>query len=435
MSLKKFKSREVFTNTMRAHPSCDFAILEGRVIYNNVPDQSGSRNTDVRNVNTAKGYVSLYEFNIDRPYVVSDRIVGEDPSTSYTASVTASEAVSDPITFVQDTGRIYPWISKDSARSSFNTVGATSYNNEFMYGDVLTGEYPLSASITRELIATPSSSAGTYNARYVALRNSLNFYGLRSEHYKVSSSYGNKDAQTLNTIAVPSIFYGTQIKPGSVSLKMYVTGTLIGELQDKRRNGELIQVNSGSYAANGANSGSVAGVVLYDEGYIVLTGSWAMNGNTYPLSSSGTPYVQPSWIYFGAGANDGLTLATQGQPFGNFVCDLSFLGTTETQVLTMFAHAKRGEANYSTNPTYLQYGQDKSFFTSSNIYEENSELLIKNIASSSHATYSASFERQVYISRVGIYDANKNLLGIATLSSPVLKKADEDISFKLKLDV
>jgi hypothetical protein len=409
MSLKKFKSREVFTNTMRAHPSCDFAILEGRVIYNNVPDQSGSRNTDVRNVNTAKGYVSLYEFNIDRPYVVSDRIVGEDPSTSYTASVTASEAVSDPITFVQDTGRIYPWISKDSARSS--------------------------ASITRELIATPSSSAGTYNARYVALRNSLNFYGLRSEHYKVSSSYGNKDAQTLNTIAVPSIFYGTQIKPGSVSLKMYVTGTLIGELQDKRRNGELIQVNSGSYATNGANSGSVAGVVLYDEGYIVLTGSWAMNGNTYPLSSSGTPYVQPSWIYFGAGANDGLTLATQGQPFGNFVCDLSFLGTTETQVLTMFAHAKRGEANYSTNPTYLQYGQDKSFFTSSNIYEENSELLIKNIASSSHATYSASFERQVYISRVGIYDANKNLLGIATLSSPVLKKADEDISFKLKLDV
>jgi hypothetical protein len=101
----------------------------------------------------------------------------------------------------------------------------------------------------------------------------------------------------------------------------------------------------------------------------------------------------------------------------------------------MFAHAKRGEANYSTNPTYLQYGQDKTFFTSSNIYEENSELLIKNIASSSHATYSASFERQVYVSRVGIYDANKNLLGIATLASPVLKKADEDISFKLKLDV
>jgi len=366
--------------------------------------------------------------------VSTDRIVGDDPTISYAAAVTASEAVSDPVTFVRDTGRIYPWISKDSARSSFNTVGATSYNNEFEYGDVLTGTYPLSASITRERIAVPSSSAGTYNARYVALRNSLNFYGLRSEHYKVSSSYGNKDAQILNTIAVPSIFYGTQIKPGSVSLKMYVTGTLIGELQDKRRNGELIQVNSGSYAANGANSGSVAGVVLYDEGYIVLTGSWAMNGNTYPLLG-GPSSVSPSWIYFGAGANDGLTLNGQGVSFGNFVCDLSFLGTTETQVLTMFAHAKRGEANYSTNPTYLQYGQDKTFFTSSNIYEENSELLIKNIASSSHATYSASFERQVYVSRVGIYDANKNLLGIATLASPVLKKADEDISFKLKLDV
>jgi len=143
MSLKKFKSREVFTNTMKAHPKCDFVVLEGRVIYNDIPNQSGSRNDEVRNVDTAKGYISLYEFNIDRPYVVTDRIVGASPTASYAAAVTASEAVNDPITFVQDTGRIYPWISKDSARSSFNTVGATSYNNEFMYGDVLTGEYLL----------------------------------------------------------------------------------------------------------------------------------------------------------------------------------------------------------------------------------------------------------------------------------------------------
>lgn len=434
MSLKKFKSREVFTNTMKAHPACDFIVTEGRVIYNNVPDQTGPKNTDVRNVDTGKGYISLYEFNIDRPEVATDRIIGKNYTASYSEWVASYGLANEAVTFVQDNGRIYPWISKDSARSSFNTVGETSYNNEFAYGEVLTGEYPLSASITRELIATPFASADSYNARYVALRNSLNFYGLRSEHYKVSSSYGNKDVQALNTIAVPSIFYGTQIKPGTVSLKMYVTGTLIGELQDKRKNGELIQVNSGSHASNGANSGSVAGVVLYDEGYIVLTGSWAMNGDTYSLGA-GAAMVSPSWLYFGTGGNDGLTTTTQGNGFENFLTNMSFLGTTETQVLTMFAHAKRGEANYSTNPTYLQYGQDKTFFTSSNVYQENTELLIKNFASSSHATYSASFERQVYISRVGIYDSNKNLLGVATLSSPILKKADEDISFKLKLDV
>ena len=103
--------------------------------------------------------------------------------------------------------------------------------------------------------------------------------------------------------------------------------------------------------------------------------------------------------------------------------------------MTMFAHAKRGEVNYSNNPTFLEYGQDKTFFSSSNVYEENSDIRLKNFVSSSYSGYSASFERQVYISRVGIYDANKNLIGVATLSDPVLKKDAEDISFKLKIDI
>ena len=55
--------------------------------------------------------------------------------------------------------------------------------------------------------------------------------------------------------------------------------------------------------------------------------------------------------------------------------------------------------------------------------------------SSSHTDYSASFKRQVVVSRIGIYDENKNLIGITTLSNPILKKEDEDISFKLKIDI
>ena len=81
------------------------------------------------------------------------------------------------------------------------------------------------------------------------------------------------------------------------------------------------------------------------------------------------------------------------------------------------------------------YGQDYLEFTSSQIYEENTTRLIKNTVSSSYEEYSGSFERQVYISRVGIYDKNKNLIGVATLSNPILKKEDRDYAFKLKLDM
>ena len=100
MSLKRFKPSEVFTNTMKAHPRCDFVMLEGRTIYNNVPGQQGALHTDVRNVSSSKGYISLYEYNIDRPRIVSDRIVGQ--SGSYTAAVAAAQAADDPVTFVRD---------------------------------------------------------------------------------------------------------------------------------------------------------------------------------------------------------------------------------------------------------------------------------------------------------------------------------------------
>ena len=101
----------------------------------------------------------------------------------------------------------------------------------------------------------------------------------------------------------------------------------------------------------------------------------------------------------------------------------------------MFAHARKGEVNYSNNPTFLQHGQTQIQNTSSVIYEENDSRLIYNSVSSSYTGYDADFKRQVYVSRVAIYDENKNLLGIATLSNPVLKKEDEDLSFKIKLDI
>ena len=99
------------------------------------------------------------------------------------------------------------------------------------------------------------------------------------------------------------------------------------------------------------------------------------------------------------------------------------------------ADARRGEVNYSNNPTFLEYGQRKVEISSSNLYIENDKQKIKNTVSSSYAGFDAPFERQVYISRIALYDDDKKLIGIATLSNPILKKEAQDLSFKLKLDI
>ena len=67
-------------------------------------------------------------------------------------------------------------------------------------------------------------------------------------------------------------------------------------------------------------------------------------------------------------------------------------------------------------------------------YKENGEIPIKNIVSSSYNGYKEDFERQTYISRVGIYDKNKNLIATAKLATPVKKTNKRDFTFKLKLD-
>jgi len=67
------------------------------------------------------------------------------------------------------------------------------------------------------------------------------------------------------------------------------------------------------------------------------------------------------------------------------------------------------------------------------IYDEN-ELKIKNVVSSSFSPSTASFAKETYITRIAIYDENRNMIGIANLANPVKKTEDRDFTFKLKVD-
>ena len=462
MTVKKFRPQDIILNTMKAHPRCEFFVFDSKVYYNNIPEQSGAFSA---NVVTKPGHLSLYEYNIDR-------------QASGSSTNGKAHAFSE---FIR------PFITKDSAGSSFRSVTSSGGLNEWTtasVGDVLYGQYPMTASISRKFLdvaghkmaiwdtdtedfqritayhspGAPESDTHTdpridQRARlrpqyphYWALRNRLDFYGVQSPHFRITGNLDPhedsyewiKDYQAINLISIPSIFFGSKIRPGSVSLKWYYTGSLCGELRDSKHNGELIQVSGGAHA--GDYNDKVAGVIMYDEGFILLTGSWDLMPNHGLSLKQLSASVDPAWIYFGAGAEDGCGASNDsaGASRANFVScsfNLSFEGTSETQVMTMFANARRGEVNYSNNPTFLLYGQEKTRITSSNIYEENSDILLANVASSSFSGHSASFERQVYISRVAIYDKSKNLIGIATLANPVLKKEDQDYTFKLKLDI
>ena len=390
MPYYKFGPDDLIYNTVRVYPRENFFIYQGAIYYNNNPEKTATRGaTTVDNVPV--GYTSLYEMNTDRP--VSELI--------------------------------YPFITKNGSLTAFKTVSSTEFNADFQYGDTLTGSYPLSSSISRDYY-----SQGQARDRIEALRTSFDYYKVLSRHYSYNSSLGDKSDQAINLISIPSIFYGDSIKKRSVELNFYVTGTLAARLKDIYGNGELIQVTGSANAlGSGYGSGSVAGVVLYNEGFVALTGSWALGAHTENYIGSS---VNPKWIYFGVGAER----ASLGYSIPNSSFELKFSGSSTIPRMTMFARSERAMNNFSHNPTFIASASANIPPTTGSWgYREYEKKEPKNIVSGSYSDYDAEFQKQTYISKIGIYEEEMNLIAIAKLATPVKKTEERDLTFKLKLDI
>lgn len=326
-----------------------------------------------------------------------------------------------------DKTKYYPFLPKGSSLDSFKTVGASQFAYT-QYGEELTGSYPQASSIYLDQFYAQSGFLSEKRKIY-ALKNTLNSYLYLSQHYAYSSSFGNKAEQELSIVNIPSIYYGSAIDKGSVELCYYITGALVAKLQDINKNGELIQTSGAS------GLGNVAGVVLYNEGFIVLTGSWKLHSSFQDRLFYYPQYTTPAldyakWTNWGAGLNQ-LTCSTTASSF-----DLNFEGVNYVNTITMFAHADKGEFNHSNNPTYIKYqSQVAQPNSGSTHFTENAYLEIKNTVQYPYENFTGSLEKQTYISKIGIYDENKNLIGIAKLAKPIRKTENRDFTFKLKVDI
>ena len=102
--------------------------------------------------------------------------------------------------------------------------------------------------------------------------------------------------------------------------------------------------------------------------------------------------------------------------------------------MTMFCHAQYGALNNSTNPTYVSASDYQPVSSGSYQYLEIPQT-VKNVVYSQFTDVEPTFEKTTYISKVGIYDEDKNLIGIAKVATPVRKTADDQYTFKIKLDI
>lgn len=195
-----------------------------------------------------------------------------------------------------------------------------------------------------------------------------------------------------------------ELKKGTVNV--YFTGTQ-GYLtaSDSGAASAFKQTVGGDYAP--LFSGTVpVGLVYYNAGIIVVPASGVAQLPWNPVSGawSGTQALSGCMISKSLDSCvDGLRAHTD---------KLSFNNQTNLYSTVYFCRATNTEFNYSSNPTYVDPATQRILVTSgSNVLQS-----------------------RTYITTIGLYDANDNLLAVGKLSEPITKSPDTEAIFRIRLD-
>lgn len=400
---KKFKKGDIYNNVIVAYPEYEFYVHDKKTYINRESEKDGDFSNKINH--TTQGFISLHEINVNRP---SDSLV-------------------------------FPFITKDGARTAFRTVTTSQFQDtaQFAFGDQINGSYPLTASVNRVYVHKDElrndDGLITDNKKFLrALYNPIESGGYLSSYF----NYQSINSDDVNVIEVPSIFYGSSIRKKSVQLDYYFTGALVAQVKDIKGNGELIETV-------GPQKGKVAGIVLYEYGICLLTASYALSDDTATkdnyFDQSG-PTTFPNWLSFGSGMmeSQGKTGVLQTKSGAAGISNkpsylIKLEGTNKIPTITMLATAGKGEMNYSNNPTFISKTSSGTPAISSGSYSDGQAKVV-NITKSKYEGFKEEFENIVYISKIGIYDEDGNLLGIASLSNPIKKTEAQDLMFKLRVD-
>ena len=151
----------------------------------------------------------------------------------------------------------------------------------------------------------------------------------------------------------------------------------------------------------GITSNSGVGLIYYQAGVAVLTGS-IFDGE----------FGAPAATYDTGSFNAVLTgsqISASADGLRNRWNDLDFNNTTELNSTIYFCRANHNDFNYSSNPTYLS----------------ESKIQVKDQSVDSPVSY---------VTTVGLYSADNELLAVAKLSEPLKKTPETELTLRVRLD-
>lgn len=180
-----------------------------------------------------------------------------------------------------------------------------------------------------------------------------------------------------------------------------------------------------------ANTSRNVGLLFYDRGILVLdmakitSGSQFVSGTIDAMAPLGTTVLGASGTqtqFLSAFIPDFVVSASLDNIIDHVAScrlgsgsqtALTFQNVTNINSTLIFCRAEADEFNYSSNPTFTD--------------TTNRIVVIDVGQEDTEQTFT-------YITSVGMYDANDNLLAVAKLSRPVQKSPERDLTFRVRLD-
>ena len=229
---------------------------------------------------------------------------------------------------------------------------------------------------------------------------------------------------TANVITIPQQFFGEEVKPYSVKILDDSTDVTI-DLRDDGHGQLYDYAYSSSFAAgtpDSDRSGSCIGNVFYEHGIVTITDT----GSYYNVGL--------------ATGSDGFSVQFQAT---NTACEYEYM-----------CHVEEYQFNGTTNPSIvvgrsgsIQIPQGARYIYNESLenpqYENTIDLVLPAASSSYQLSYSAGTEYQnfstgsefgTYITNIGLYNDENELLAISKLSNPIKNDKDLPISFLVRFD-
>ncbi|MFA6049719.1 MAG: hypothetical protein WC761_00710 [Candidatus Paceibacterota bacterium] len=178
-----------------------------------------------------------------------------------------------------------------------------------------------------------------------------------------------------------------------------------------------------STVVDSANVGNPLGLLFLDKGILVLDMSRSFDQARLITGSIDSAAVSTGTAPNLSGTLMVLAASASIDDFLDHLCSTRFTASAQTAVTFQnvtninstlyFCRLAADEANYSSNPTYV---------------DSNNRIVV--IDQGQEETQ-RSF---TFITSIGLYDAYDNLLGVAKVSRPVLKDDERDLTLKVRLD-